>query len=40
MQWHPEFLALETQHDEQLDGAPILKDFLDAARLRRGRRWT
>jgi putative glutamine amidotransferase len=40
MQWHPEFLALETLHDEQLDGAPILKDFLDAARLRRGRRWT
>ena len=40
MQWHPEFLALETLHDEQLDGAPILKDCLDAARLRRGRRWT
>ena len=38
MQWHPEFLALETLHDEQLDGAPILKDFLDAARLRRGKR--
>jgi putative glutamine amidotransferase len=38
IQWHPEFLALERLHDDQLDGAPILKDFLDAARARRGRR--
>ena len=38
MQWHPEFLALEALHPQQLDGSPILKDFLDAARLRRGKR--
>lgn len=38
IQWHPEFLALERLHEAQLDGAPILKDFLDAARLRRGAR--
>jgi putative glutamine amidotransferase len=38
MQWHPEFLALERLHDDQLDGAPILKDFIDAARARRGAR--
>jgi len=32
MQWHPEFLALETLDHAQLDGAPILHDFLANAR--------
>ena len=32
MQWHPEFLALATLDQSQLDGGPILKDFLDTAR--------
>ena len=32
MQWHPEFLALETLDHAQLDGAPILQDFLANAR--------
>jgi len=32
MQWHPEFLALKTFDQAQLDGAPILNDFLDTAR--------
>ena len=32
MQWHPEFLALKTLDQAQLDGAPILNDFLDTAR--------
>lgn len=35
MQWHPEFMALETLHEEQLDGKPILADFLDAVRRRK-----
>jgi putative glutamine amidotransferase len=35
MQWHPEFLALENLHAAQLDGKPILHDFLDAARERK-----
>jgi putative glutamine amidotransferase len=35
MQWHPEFLAQQTLHDAQLDGAPILRDFLEAARARK-----
>jgi putative glutamine amidotransferase len=35
MQWHPEFLALGRLHDEQLDGTPILDEFLAAARVRR-----
>ncbi len=35
MQWHPEFMA-QTSHDPmQLDGAPILKDFLQEAYARR-----
>ena len=34
MQWHPEFLALRQLHDQQLDGGPILQDFLAAARAR------
>lgn len=36
MQWHPEFLALADLHAAQLDGRPILGDFLAAARARRG----
>jgi putative glutamine amidotransferase len=32
MQWHPEFLALATLDQEQLDGRPILHDFLATAR--------
>jgi putative glutamine amidotransferase len=32
MQWHPEFLALATLDQEQLDGRPILHDFLTTAR--------
>jgi putative glutamine amidotransferase len=39
IQWHPEFLALERLDEDQLDGAPILKDFIDAARMRRGMRF-
>jgi len=35
MQWHPEFLAQQTLHEEQLDGHPILTDFLAAARKRK-----
>jgi putative glutamine amidotransferase len=35
MQWHPEFLALATLDQGQLDGRPILRDFLDTARARR-----
>jgi putative glutamine amidotransferase len=38
MQWHPEFLALKSLDTAQLDGHPILHDFLDAARQRRGDR--
>lgn len=40
MQWHPEFMALETLHEEQLDGRPILADFLDAVRERKMRAHT
>jgi len=32
MQWHPEFLALATLDHSQLDGAPILNEFLETAR--------
>jgi putative glutamine amidotransferase len=35
MQWHPEFLALKSLDQSQLDGAPILKDFLETARAHR-----
>ena len=35
-QWHPEFLALESLDSTQLDGAPIVGDFLQAARAHRG----
>jgi len=32
MQWHPEFLALTPLDKTQLDGSPILQDFLATAR--------
>ena len=32
MQWHPEFLALKSLDKTQLDGGPILADFLATAR--------
>jgi hypothetical protein len=32
MQWHPEFLALTALDKTQLDGGPILQDFLATAR--------
>jgi putative glutamine amidotransferase len=32
MQWHPEFIAREGPHETQLEGGPILDDFLAAAR--------
>jgi putative glutamine amidotransferase len=32
MQWHPEFLALAAHNSAQLDGGPILNDFLATAR--------
>ncbi len=35
MQWHPEFLVQQDWHETQLDGHPILNDFLQAARKRR-----
>jgi putative glutamine amidotransferase len=35
MQWHPEFLVLKNLDVAQLDGAPILNDFLATARERR-----
>jgi len=35
MQWHPEFLAQRTLHEAQLDGTPILNDFLGAVRERK-----
>ena len=37
MQWHPEFLALASLDEAQLDGGPILRDFLDTARARKER---
>ncbi len=37
MQWHPEFLAQGVLHDEQLDGTPILEEFLGAVRERKER---
>jgi putative glutamine amidotransferase len=36
MQWHPEFLHQRELHAEQLDGRPILHDFLAAVRARKG----
>lgn len=38
MQWHPEFMAQRALHAEQLDGHPILHDFLAAARKARDER--
>jgi putative glutamine amidotransferase len=35
MQWHPEFLAEKTLHEHQLDGRPILQEFLQAVRDRK-----
>ena len=35
MQWHPEFMAQQAADSTRLDGAPILQDFLAAARARR-----
>jgi putative glutamine amidotransferase len=37
MQWHPEFMAQQALHAEQLDGKPILNDFLHAVRERKAR---
>jgi putative glutamine amidotransferase len=36
VQWHPEFMALGALDGEQLDGSPILDDFLATARTVRG----
>jgi putative glutamine amidotransferase len=36
MQWHPEFMAQQMSHATQLDGNPILSDFLSACLRRRG----
>jgi putative glutamine amidotransferase len=36
MQWHPEFMAQQLSHATQLDGNPILSDFLAACLRRRG----
>lgn len=38
MQWHPEFMALGRLHENQLDGHPILNDYLEAARAVRDRK--
>ena len=35
MQWHPEFMTQQPAPPTQLDGAPILQDFLTTARARR-----
>ncbi|MEO7852721.1 MAG: type 1 glutamine amidotransferase [Rubrivivax sp.] len=37
MQWHPEFMAQQTLHPEQLDGKPILNQFLNAVREHKAR---
>jgi putative glutamine amidotransferase len=37
MQWHPEFMVHDALHAQQLDGRPILQDFLAAARAVRDR---
>ena len=36
MQWHPEFMAQDQHHPSQLDGRPILEEFLAACLRRRG----
>ena len=38
VQWHPEFMFGPGIGDEHLDGAPILIEFLDAARARKAKR--
>ena len=38
VQWHPEFMFGPNIGDEHLDGAPILTEFLDAARARKAKR--
>lgn len=38
VQWHPEFLDAEQLDDDQLDGTPIVDEFLAHVRLRRGGR--
>ena len=38
VQWHPEFMFGPDIGDEHLDGAPILTEFLEAARARKARR--
>jgi putative glutamine amidotransferase len=38
VQWHPEFMFGPGIGDEHLDGAPILGEFLDAARARMAKR--
>jgi putative glutamine amidotransferase len=40
MQWHPEFMAQRELHPGQLDGGPILREFLAAARAARESRGT
>jgi len=35
MQWHPEFLAQRSLDESQLDGSPIISEFLSSARSRR-----
>jgi putative glutamine amidotransferase len=38
MQWHPEFMAADSPlHVSQLDGGPVLRDFVAAARAVRER---
>ncbi len=37
MQWHPEFMAAGHTHAQQLDGRPILNEFLAAAAARRNK---
>ena len=38
VQWHPEFMFGPDIGNEHLDGAPILTEFLEAARARKARR--
>jgi putative glutamine amidotransferase len=38
VQWHPEFMFGPGIGDEHLDGAPILNEFLEAARARKAKR--
>jgi len=38
VQWHPEFMFGPAMGDEHLDAAPILGEFLEAARVRKAKR--